>query len=47
MGTVDYSFTERVIGRLGYRYMSIDYRGSRLGIDADIYGPVIGVTWAF
>ena len=46
-GTVDYAFSERVIGRFGYRYMNIDYRGSRLGIDAEIHGPVIGVTWTF
>jgi opacity protein-like surface antigen len=46
-GMVDYAFTDSVIGRLGYRYMNIDYRGSRLAVDADIYGPVIGVTWTF
>ena len=46
-GTVDYAFTERVIGRLGYRHMSVDYRGSGLGIDVDMHGPVIGVTRTF
>lgn len=46
-GTIDYAFTQRVIGRLGYRYMSVDYQGSDLGIDAEIHGPVIGVTWTF
>lgn len=46
-GTLDYAFTESVTGRLGYRYMSIDHRGSRLGLDTDIYGPVIGLTWSF
>jgi opacity protein-like surface antigen len=46
-GMVDYAFTDSVIGRLGYRYMNIDYRGSRLAIDAEIHGPIIGVTWTF
>lgn len=46
-GTVDYAFTDRVIGRLGYRYMSIDYDNSDLTMDVDMYGPLIGVTWTF
>lgn len=46
-GTVDYSFTERVIGRLGYRYMSIDRDRGDLALDMDMSGPVIGVTWRF
>jgi opacity protein-like surface antigen len=46
-GTLDYAFTERVIGRLGYRYMSIDYENSDLNMDVDIFGPLVGVTWTF
>lgn len=46
-GTVDYAFTDSVIGRFGYRYMNIDYRGSGLGIDVEMLGPIIGVTWTF
>jgi opacity protein-like surface antigen len=46
-GTLDYAFTERVIGRLGYRYMSIDYENADLTMDVDIFGPLIGVTWTF
>ncbi len=46
--TLDYAFTDRVIGRLGYRYMSIDYDvGSDLTLDMDLHGPLIGVTWTF
>lgn len=47
LGTVNYAFTDRVIGRLGYRYMSIDRDSSDLTMDIDISGPVIGVTWTF
>jgi hypothetical protein len=46
-GTVDYAFTDRLIGRLGYRYMSIDYDDQDLKMDVDIFGPLIGVTWTF
>jgi hypothetical protein len=46
-GTLDYAFTERVSGRVGYRYMSIDYDSNDLSLDIDMYGPLIGVTWAF
>ncbi len=46
-GTLDYAFTERIIGRLGYRYMSIDYSDSDLAMDVNIYGPLIGLTWTF
>jgi opacity protein-like surface antigen len=46
-GTLDYAFTERVSGRIGYRYMSIDYESDELTMDIEMYGPLIGVTWAF
>ena len=45
--TLDYSFTERFVGRLGYRYMSIDYDDSDLKLDLDLSGPLVGVTWTF
>jgi hypothetical protein len=45
--TLDYSFTERFVGRLGYRYMSIDYDTSDLKLDIDLSGPLVGVTWTF
>jgi opacity protein-like surface antigen len=45
--TLDYSFTERFVGRLGYRYMSIDYDDSDLKLDIDLSGPLVGVTWTF
>ena len=45
--TLDYTFSENVIGRLGYRYMSIDKDGDRLDLDIELGGPLIGVTWTF
>lgn len=46
-GTLDYNFTDTIAGRIGYRYMAIDYQGSSLGMDVDMYGPLLGVTWSF
>lgn len=46
-GTLDYAFTDRIIGRLGYRYMSIDYSDSDLELDVEMFGPLAGVTWTF
>jgi opacity protein-like surface antigen len=46
-GTVDYAFTDRLIGRLGYRYLSIDRDSGDLSLDVDVFGPLIGVTWTF
>jgi opacity protein-like surface antigen len=45
--TLDHAFTEQLIGRLGYRYVRIDRDGGGLGLDLDLHGPLIGVTWAF
>lgn len=45
--TFDYGFTERLIGRLGYRYMSIDRDSSDLKLDIDLSGPFLGLTWTF
>jgi hypothetical protein len=46
-GTLDYAFTEAWVGRIGYRYMRIDYASDDLSMDIDIFGPVAGVTWRF
>lgn len=46
-GTLDYAFTDNIAGRVGYRYMSIDYDAPGLGLDIDLHGPLIGVTWTF
>jgi len=46
-GTLNYSFTDRWVGRLGYRYMSIDYQEPDLGLDIDLHGPLLGVTYRF
>jgi hypothetical protein len=45
--TLDYSFTERLVGRVGYRYMSIDRDDTDLKLDINLSGPLIGLTWAF
>lgn len=47
IATLDYSFSETVIGRLGYRYLSIDKSSKSLSMDMDLYGPMIGLTWTF
>lgn len=47
IGTLDYSFSEKFIGRLGYRYLSIDKTSSSLSMDIEMFGPMIGLTWAF
>jgi opacity protein-like surface antigen len=44
---VSYDFTENFAGVLGYRYISIDYSGSDLALDMDLYGPLAGLTWKF
>jgi hypothetical protein len=38
------AFTERVIGQLGYRSMSIDRDSDGLKLDVDMFGPLVGVT---
>ena len=45
--TLDYSCTERLVRRLGYRFMSVDHDNSGLKLDIDLSGSLIGVTWAF
>ena len=47
LATLDYAFTDRVIGRLGYRYMSIDNESDDLNLDLELGGPIIGLTWKF
>lgn len=47
IGTLDYSFSDQLVGRLGYRYLSIDKTSSSLSMDVDMFGPMIGLTWTF
>lgn len=47
IGTLDYSFSENVIGRVGYRYLSVDKDSSDLSLDIDMFGPMIGLTFKF
>ena len=47
LGTVNYSFTERFSGLLGYRYISVDYDSDTLNLDLDLYGPMVGISYSF
>ncbi len=46
-GGLQYAFSERWVGNLGFRYISIDYSASNGDIDMDMYGPVFGMTMKF
>ena len=46
-GGVNYDFNDRFRALLGYRYMSIDYDGSSLSMDVDMYGPILGLGISF
>jgi hypothetical protein len=48
-GGVSYAFTPRVVGELGFRYLSIDYDNDNdeLDLDMQLYGPALGLTIRF
>ncbi len=46
-GGLDYAFSPNFSANAGFRYLSIDYEGSKADIDMDMYGPVIGATLRF
>ena len=46
-GGLDYAFSPNFSANAGFRYLSIDYEGSKADIDMDIYGPVLGATLWF
>ena len=47
LGTVNYAFTDRFSGLLGYRYISVDYDSDTLNLDIDLYGPMVGLSYSF
>lgn len=44
---LDYAFNERFSANAGFRYIAIDYEGSRGELDLDMYGPLLGMTLRF
>lgn len=46
-GGVSCAFTDRIQGEVGYRYLSIDYDSGGAELDAQLYGPAIGLTIGF
>jgi hypothetical protein len=46
-GALGYRFDERVLGQIGYRYLSVDYDDDGFVWDVDMGGPFIGVSIRF
>jgi len=46
-GGLDYAFSPNFSVNAGFRYLSIDYEGSKADIDMELYGPVLGATLWF
>lgn len=46
-GGLDYEFSDRFVGRLGFRYISIDYSKSGVKYDTELFGPAAGLTIRF
>jgi opacity protein-like surface antigen len=47
-GGANYAFSDRWVGTLGYRYVSIEKRvNSRAALDIDMQGPLLGITYKF
>lgn len=46
-GGLGLAFTDRISGKIGYRYLSIDYSSDGRTFDVDFDGPVVGVTVRF
>lgn len=47
-GGANYAFSDRWVGTLGYRYVSIEKRvTSRAALDIDMQGPLLGITYKF
>jgi opacity protein-like surface antigen len=47
-GGANYAFSDRWLGTLGYRYISIQKEVTdRLSLDIDIQGPLIGISYTF
>ena len=46
-GGLNYAFSDRWAGVLGYRYMSITHDANELSLDINLQGPLLGVTYVF
>jgi opacity protein-like surface antigen len=46
-GGLNYAFSDRWAGVLGYRYMSITHDANELSLDVNLQGPLFGVTYMF
>jgi opacity protein-like surface antigen len=46
-GGLDYALTDKFSANAGFRYLSIDYEGSKADLKIDMYGPVLGMTVRF
>lgn len=47
LATVNYQLTPQAFLSLGYRHLSVDYRGDGKALDFSMAGPVLGATWRF
>ncbi|PTM76095.1 hypothetical protein [Cereibacter johrii] len=47
LGTVDYSWNERMSLRMGYRVLATDYRNGDFLYDVTMRGPVLGLAYRF
>ena len=46
-GVVAYHFNDRWAVQAGYRYFAVDYESSGFKLDAEMHGPIVGLTFAF
>ena len=47
MGALSYRFTDRIIARVGYRYLKVDYDNDGFVYDVKLSGPILGVSFRF
>lgn len=47
MGTFSYSFNDHFAIQAGYRYWSVDFEDGDFKFDANLHGPLIGLTFTF
>ncbi len=46
-GALGYKYSERLTLELGYKYLYVDYRSKGFDYDLSIFGPFLGVAFAF
>ena len=47
MGALSYRFTDRIVARVGYRYLKVDYDNDGFVYDVALSGPILGMTFRF